>query len=68
MKATKALDGIERLINSPKTQEIAGTLNTTLKDFQKAAGEIRTLARKNVERPSWRWPPMTKGALGDART
>ena len=76
-KATKALDGIERLINSPKTQEIAGTLNNTLKDFQKAAGkaegaleetrqalkDVRTLV-KNVE------PLATdvKGAVGDART
>ena len=76
-KATKALDGIERLINSPKTQEIAGTLNDTLKDFQKAAGkadgaleearqtlkDVRTLV-KNVE------PLATdvKGAVGDART
>ena len=68
-KATKALDGIERLINSPKTQEIAGTLNATLKDFQKAAGkadgaleearqalkDVRTLV-KNVSR----WPPRPR--------
>jgi len=76
LKATKAVDGIERLINSPKTQEIAGTLDATLKDFQKAAGkadgaleetrqalkDIRTLV-KNIE------PLATefKGTLGDTR-
>jgi paraquat-inducible protein B len=77
LKATKALEGIESLINSPETREVVGTLNTTLKDFQKAAGtvdgaleearqalkDIRTLV-KNVE------PLATefKGALGDTRT
>jgi len=66
MKATKALDGIERLINSPKTQEIAGTLDTTLKDFQKAVGEIRTLA-KNVDAQVGPLAAETKGALGDTR-
>jgi paraquat-inducible protein B len=66
LKATKALDGIERLINSPKTQEIAGTLDTTLKDFQKAVGEIRTLA-KNVDAQVGPLAAETKGALGDTR-
>ncbi len=76
-KATKALDGIERLINSPETGEVIKTLNNTLKDFQKVAGkldgaldesrqalkDVRTLV-KNVE------PLATdvKGAVGDART
>jgi paraquat-inducible protein B len=66
MKATKALDGIERLINSPKTQEIAGTLDTTLKDFQKAVGEIRTLA-KSVDAQVGPLAAETKGTLGDTR-
>ena len=66
LKATKALDGIERLINSPKTQEIAGTLDTTLKDFQKAVGEIRTLA-KNVDAQVGPLAAETKGTLGDTR-
>jgi paraquat-inducible protein B len=76
LKATKALEGIERLINAPDTREVVGTLNTTLKDFQKVAGtadgaleearqalkDVRTLV-KNVE------PLATefKGALGDTR-
>jgi paraquat-inducible protein B len=81
LKATKALDGIERLINSPKTQEIAGNLNATLKDFQKAAGkvdgaleesqqalkDVRTLV-KNLGVQVEPLAAETKGALGDART
>ena len=66
LKATKALDGIERLINSPETREVTGTLNTTLKDFQKAVGEIRTLA-KNVDAQVGSLAAETKGALGDTR-
>ena len=65
-KATKALDGIERLINSPETREVVGTLNATLKDFQKAVGEIRTLA-KNVDAQVGPLAAETKGALGDTR-
>ena len=65
-KATKALDGIERLINAPETREVVGTLNATLKDFQKAVGEIRTLA-KNVDAQVGPLAAETKGALGDTR-
>ena len=65
-KATKALDGIERLINAPETGEVVGTLNATLKDFQKAVGEIRTLA-KNVDAQVGPLAAETKGALGDTR-
>jgi paraquat-inducible protein B len=66
MKATKALDGIERLINAPETREMAGTLNATLKDFQKAVGDIRTLAR-NVDAQVGPLAAETKGTLGDTR-
>jgi paraquat-inducible protein B len=65
-KATKALDGIERLINAPETKEVVGTLNAALKDFQKAAGEIRTLV-KNVDTQLKPLADETKGALGDTR-
>jgi paraquat-inducible protein B len=81
LKATKALDGIERLINSPETREVVGTLNNTLKDFQKVAGkvdgaldesrealkDVRTLV-KNVGAQVEPLAAETKGALGDART
>jgi paraquat-inducible protein B len=66
LKATKALDGIERLINAPETNEIAGNLNAALKDFQKTVGEIRTLA-KNVDAQVEPLAVETKGALGDTR-
>ncbi len=80
MKATKALDGIERLINAPETREVVGTLNNTLKDFQKVAGkvdgaleesrqalkDVRTLV-KNVDTQVGPLAAETKGALGDAR-
>ncbi len=65
-KATKTLDGIERLINSPETREVVGTLNAALKDFQKAVGEIRTLA-KNVDAQVGPLAAETKGTLGDTR-
>jgi paraquat-inducible protein B len=67
IKATKALEGVERLINSPETGELAKNLNTTLKDFQKVAGDVQTLAR-NVDAQISPLAAETKGALGDART
>jgi paraquat-inducible protein B len=67
LNATKALEGIERLINSPETREVTGTLNATLKDFQKAVGEIRTLA-KNVDTQVGPLASDTKGTLGEARS
>ena len=69
LKATKALEGIERLINSPETRSVAKNLNTTLKDFQKVAGDVRTLALKDVDRPD-RDPlaAEAKDAMKDART
>ena len=67
LKATKAVDGIERLINAPETQEAVKNLNTTLKDFQKVAGDIRTLAR-NVDAQVGPLASETQGALGEART
>ena len=76
MKATKALDGIERLINAPETREVVGTLNATLKDFQKVAGKLdgamdeSRQALKDVRTLVKKVEPLaaeTKGALGDAR-
>jgi paraquat-inducible protein B len=67
LKATKALDGIERFINAPNTQEIAGNLNATLKDVQKSVDEIRILA-KNVGTQVGPLAAETKGALGEARS
>jgi paraquat-inducible protein B len=66
LKATKAVEGIERLINSPETRELTGTLNATLKDFQKAVGEIQTLA-KNVDAQVGTLAAETKGTLVDTR-
>ena len=75
-KATKTLDGIERLINSPETGEVAKNLNNTLKDFQKVAGKLdgamdeSRLALKDVRTLVKNVEPLaaeTKGALGDAR-
>ncbi len=76
LKATKALDGIERLINSPETGEVVKTLNNTLKDFQKAAGKLdgamdeSRQALKDVRTLVKKVEPLadeTMGALGDTR-
>ncbi len=66
-KATKALEGIERLINSPQTGELAKNLNATLKDFQQAARDVQTLTR-SVDAQVGPLASDAKGALGDART
>jgi paraquat-inducible protein B len=67
MKASKAIEGIERLINSPQTGELAKNLNVTLKDFQQAARDVQTLAR-SVDAQVGPLASDAKGALGDART
>jgi paraquat-inducible protein B len=67
LKATKALEGIERLINSPQTGELSKNLNVTLKDFQQVARDVQTLTR-SVDAQVGPLASDAKGALGDART
>lgn len=66
LKATKALEGIDRLINAPQTAEVTRNLNATLKDFQQVARDVQTLAR-NVDAQVNPLASETRGALGDAR-
>ncbi|MBI5583963.1 MAG: MCE family protein [Deltaproteobacteria bacterium] len=65
-KATLALEGIERVINSPETGELAKNLNATLKELRQVSGDIRSLAR-NLDAQINPLAAETKGALGEAR-
>ena len=79
-KASSALEGIERLINSPAAKEVVVTLNSTLKDYQKVAGKMDgaleesqqalkdvRLVVNNLGAQVESLAAETKGALGDAR-
>jgi paraquat-inducible protein B len=72
-KAASALEGIERLINSPAAREVVVTLNSTLKDYQKVAGKVDgaledvRLVVNNVGAKIESLAAETKGTLGDAR-
>jgi paraquat-inducible protein B len=81
LKTAKAIEGIERLINSTETGEVVKNLNTTLKGFQKVAGKLDGAVdefgqglkdvRVLVRRVDAQVDPLVaeaRGALGDAQT
>jgi paraquat-inducible protein B len=66
VKVTKALEGIENLINSPQTVEVTKNLNAALDDFRKAAGDVQKLAR-NVDAQINPLATEAKNTLADTR-